>query len=108
MTEKRILALLALLIGLIGGLLILSRNLNSVRLGQSLSSFLDVLVFLILGLAILLGSVLIYRGNYAAGGIVDILLGAVALVLQADTTGAILAIVAGVIGLVAVETRRTT
>jgi hypothetical protein len=51
---------------------------------------------------------LIYRGNYGAGGIVDILLGAVALILQADTTGAILAIVAGVIGLVAVETRRTT
>jgi branched-subunit amino acid transport protein len=108
MNEKRILGLLALLIGLIGGLLILSRELidDSIDLGQSLESFLDTLVFLILGLAILLGSVLIYRRNYGSGGIVNILLGIVAFLLRADTTGAILAIVSGVMGLVAIERRR--
>jgi hypothetical protein len=108
MTENRILALLALLIGLIGGLLILSNSLNSIRLGQSLQSYLDMLVFLVMGLAILLGSVLIYRGNYAGGGIVDILLGIVSLLLNANSTGAILAIVAGVIGLVAGQAGRPT
>ena len=108
MTENRILALLALLIGLVGGLLILSNTLNSIRLGQKLSDYLDLLEFLVLGLAILLGSVLIYRGNYGGGGIVDILLGIVSLLLGANSTGAILALVAGVIGLVAGQAKRAT
>jgi hypothetical protein len=105
MTERRLLALIALLIGLIGGLLILSNGVNPARLTSSLEDFLNLLVFLVLGLAILLGSVLIYRGKYGAGGIVNILLGVVAWILKADVTGAILAIVAGVIGLIATEPR---
>lgn len=108
MTERRLLALIALLIGLVGGLLILSEKLGSIRLTANLDSILDALVFLILGLAILLGSVLIYRGNYGSGGIVNILLGVVAFILNANSIGAILAIVAGVIGLVATESRASS
>jgi hypothetical protein len=44
---------------------------------------------------------LIYRSQYSSGGILDLLLGIVALVLRLNFTGSILAIVAGVIGLVA-------
>lgn len=104
MTERRLLALIALLIGLVGGLLILSDRLGSISLAR-LESFLNALVFLILGLAVLLGSVLIYRGNYGSGGIVNILLGVVAFILQSHQIGAILAIVSGVIGLVASGSR---
>jgi len=59
----------------------------------------------LLGIAILFGSLLIYRGKYSSGGIVNILLGIVALILGAGTLGGILAIVSGVIGLVASEAR---
>ena len=103
MTEKRLLALLALLIGLVGGLLILADALNDVRRTPTIETVLNVLVSAILGIAILLGSLLIYRGKYGSGAILNILLGIVALILQTSATGAILAIVAGVVGLVAAE-----
>ena len=103
MSEKRLLALIALLIGLVGALLILTDALNAVRGTIDLASALSLLIFVILGVAILLASFLIYRGKYGSGGILNILLGVVALILQADRTGAILAIVAGVVGLIAAE-----
>jgi len=102
-SEKRLLALVALLIGLVGALLILTDALNAVRGTIDLASALSLLIFVILGVAILLASFLIYRGKYGSGGILNILLGVVALILQADRTGAILAIVAGVVGLIAAE-----
>ena len=102
MTEKRLLALVALLIGLVAGLLILVDAVNAIQL-SSLGSMLGQLVGVVLGVAILLGSLLIYRSKYSSGGILDILLGVVALVLRLNTTGGILAIVAGVVGLIASE-----
>ena len=106
MTEKRLLALIALLVGLIGGLLILADALDAVRRTPTLESVIGVLASGILGVAILLASLLIYRGKSVSGGVLNILFGVVAFVLErASTTGAILAIVSGVIGLIASETR---
>ena len=102
MTEKRLLALVALLIGLVAGLLILVDAVNGIQL-SSVGSMLGQLVGVVLGVAILLGSLLIYRSKYGSGGILDILLGVVALVLHMNSTGGILAIVAGVVGLIASE-----
>ncbi len=101
MTERRLLALVALLIGVIGGLLILIDALPGFRQISDLGQALSGLVGLILGLAILAASLLIYRSQYSSGGILDLLLGIVVLVLRLNFTGAILAIVAGVIGLIA-------
>ena len=101
MTERRLLALVALLIGVIGGLLILIDALPGFRQISDLGQALSGLVGLILGLAILAASLLIYRSQYSSGGILDLLLGIVILVLRLNFTGAILAIVAGVIGLIA-------
>lgn len=106
MSERRLLALIAFLLGLLGGLLILARGLDQLQRSFSpsqLSSLVDVLVVGILGIAILLGSLLIYRGQTGSGGILNILLGVVALILNTSTEGAILAIVSGVVGLVASE-----
>jgi hypothetical protein len=103
MTEKRILALLALLIGLIGGLLILVDALNIIRGQLNLNDAVRSVVAALLGIAILMGSLLIHRGKYSSGGIINILLGIVAIILGAGYTGGILAIVSGVIGLVASE-----
>jgi hypothetical protein len=106
MTEKRVLALLALLIGLIAGLLILVNALDLGRGTLDLNRILNAGVAALLGIAILVGSLLIYRGKYSSGGIVNIILGIVAVILSLSTTGAILAIVSGVVGLVASEAGR--
>ncbi len=108
MTEKRLLALLAMLIGLVGGLLILVGVLDIGR-GQTfdLTVVANSVVALVIGIAILAGSLLIYRGKYSSGGIINILLGIVALVVpQTSTTGGILAIISGIVGLVASEAGR--
>ena len=103
MTEKRVLALLAMLIGLIAGLLILVNALDLGRGNLDLNRILNAGVVALLGIAILVGSLLIYRGKYSSGGIVNIILGIVAILLSLSTMGAILAIVSGVVGLVASE-----
>ena len=102
MTEKRLFALVALLIGFVAGLLILVDAVNAIQL-SSVGSMLGQLVGVVLGVAILLASLLIYRSKYGSGGILDILLGVVALVLHLNSTGGILAIVAGIVGLIASE-----
>jgi len=103
MTEKRLLALIALLIGLVGGLLILNEAVRGFRGVSDLAAILSALVPLVLGIAILAASLLIYRSKYGSGGVLDIILGVVALILQLNQIGSILSIVAGVIGLVASE-----
>lgn len=105
MTEKRVFALLAMLIGLIAGLLILVNAIDIGRASLDLNRILNAGVAALLGIAILVGSFLIYRGKYSSGGIINILLGIVALILPLSTTGGILAIVSGVVGLVASEAR---
>jgi len=58
----------------------------------------------VLGIAIILGSLMIYRGKYGSGGIINIVLGIIVIVLgYGSTTGGILAIISGVLGLVASE-----
>ena len=103
MTEKRLLALIDLLIGLVGGLLILNEAVRGFRGVSDLAAILSALVPLVLGIAILAASLLIYRSKYGSGGLLDIILGVVALILQLNQIGSILSIVAGVIGLVASE-----
>src|SRR5438876_5940550 len=59
MTEKRLLALIALLIGLVGGLLILNEAVRGFRGVSDLAAILSALVPLVLGIAILAASLLI-------------------------------------------------
>src|SRR3989442_15640242 len=99
MTEKRVLALLAMLIGLIAGLLILVNALDIGRSNLTLSQVLNAGIADLLGIAILVGSLLIYRGKYSSGGIINILLGIAALILKLDHIGCILATATGVIDL---------
>jgi len=106
-TEKRLLVLIATLIGLVGALLILVDAINALRRYTDLNWVLDhVLVPGILGVACLLGSLLIYRGRHSMGGILNVLLGIVVIVLGAGTTNGILVLISGVIGVVASETAR--
>lgn len=101
MTEKRLLALIAVLIGLVGGLLLLSGALDISRSQITLNLIANALIGAVLGIAILAGSLLIYRGRYGSGGVINIFLGVVVLILALGTTGGILAVVSGVLGFIA-------
>ncbi len=106
MSEKRDLAIVGLLLGLLGGALILA---DAINVGRTPNLTLDFLlthaVSIILGIAILFGSLLIYRGRYSTGGILNLILGIAALILGTSQLGAILALISGVVGLLANEAR---
>src|SRR6266508_2682723 len=103
MSERRILALLAFLIGLLAALLLLI----GLRLPRGGEPFLDwlyrVAVAAILGLIAIVGSLLIYGRKYQAGGIINIVMG-IAVILLAGTVPGILLVFSGILGLVAAGT----
>lgn len=106
MSEKRILALLGLLLGLIAGVLLLVGAVQGARQSITLDFLLQRAVIAVLGLAILFGSLLIYRGKHKSGGLVNLVLGLVVLVLSyGTTTEAVLAVISGVLGLVAEQAK---
>ncbi len=101
--EKRIFALIALVLGIIAGALILAVSARGLSL--------DVLD-LAAGLAVLYGSYLIFRGKTSlilgrtkarTGALLNLLVGVVTLILPGGAGGiaSILAIVSGVLGLLA-------
>ncbi len=108
MSEKRDLAIIGLLLGLIAGALVLAdslggfgRNITSITIGDLLARA----VFIILGIGILFGSVLIYRRDYSTGGILNLVLGILVIVLGAGLLSGVLALISGVLGLLAHEAR---
>ncbi len=107
MSEKRDLAIVGLLLGLIGGALVLAGAIPD--LGRNLNLTLEFIlaraVYLILGVAILLGSVMLYRGRYSTGGVLNLILGIVVLIVGPSLLGGVLALISGVVGLVANEAR---
>ncbi|HYM40016.1 MAG TPA: hypothetical protein VEY12_07735 [Thermoplasmata archaeon] len=106
MSEKRDLAIVGLLLGLLGGALILAAGLDLGRLTNLTIDFvLSRLVDLVLGIAVLFGSLLLYRGRYSTGGILNLILGIVALIIGTSQVGGILVLISGVVGLVANEAR---
>lgn len=106
MSERRLLALLALLIGLLAALLLL---LDFARSGfpQGGRDLLDwiwhVAIAAILGLAAIVGSLILYGGKYQAGGIINVVMGIVAILLNFWTAGVLL-VFSGILGLVAAGT----
>ena len=108
MSEKRDLAIVGLLLGLLGGVLVLAAALDLPR-GASLSLELILTrsVGILLGIAIVFGSLLIYRGRYALGGILNVLLAiGVFLLVAVYNIGGVLALISGILGLIANEARR--
>ena len=107
MSEKRILALLGFLLGLLSAVLIV---VGAVNPGGNptidLAFVVERLVEIVLAVVILLGSLLIYRGKSSSGGLVNLVVGLVALFLPGiGDTEAVLAIVSGILGFVASESR---
>lgn len=104
MSERRLLATIALLLGLLGGLLILI----GFQLPRGNEDFLAWLgttaVEAVLGLVALLASLLIFGRQYRAGGILNIIVGIVLLILRASLAGSLLIVFSGILGLVAAGT----
>ncbi len=65
----------------------------------------DLAVGLILGVVVIFGSLLIYRGRYSSGGILNLLLGIFLLIYGPSQLGGVLALISGVVGLLATEAR---
>jgi hypothetical protein len=106
MTDKRTFALLGFVLGLLSAILIV---VAALRLGRGEQVDLDLvverIVEIVLGVVILFGSLLIYRGTTNAGGFVNLLVGIVALFFV-GTTESVLAIISGILGLIAAGTLR--
>ncbi len=106
MSEKRDLAIVGLLLGLLGGALVLA---HAVDFGHFANLTVDFLIneatALILGIAVLFGALFIYRGRYSLGGILNLVLGIIILIRGPDALGGILALISGIVGLLANEAR---
>jgi len=103
MSERRLLAVLALLLGLVGALLVLI-NFRLPRENQDFVVWLGgIAVDAVLALVAIGGSLLIYGSKYRAGGIINVVAG-IAILIVTSTTSGLLIIFSGVLGLVAAGT----
>jgi len=102
MSERRLLALLALLLGLLGALLVLL-NFHFPRQGEDVVRWIgEYAVRIILALVAIGGSLLMYGAKQQAGGIINIIVGiALLLVSGSGLSGPLLIIFSGILGLVA-------
>lgn len=110
MSEKRLLAILGFLLALIGGILVLAGALNVPR-GGNLDVFdiAELAVVAILGIAAILGGLVIYRGRMSTGGLVTLVIGiAIMIVTRSISLESILVAVGGVLGILGAEARGTS
>ncbi len=101
MSEKRLLAVLALLLGLVAGLILILGGFDFPK-QISLEWFGRQAVTLILGLVLIVAALVTYGGKYIEGGILSIALGVVAVFWFSQLPG-VLAIIGGLLGVVAEE-----
>ena len=102
MKSKDAFALLALILGVVGGLLLIKIATDAVpRLMEGRGQIdLDLLVIVAIGLISIVASVMIWRGAYFSGGLTNIVLGVVAIFYGRDTAGIII-LISGLLGVVA-------
>jgi len=105
-SERRLLAVLALLLGLLGALLILL-GFGLPRGGQDFLDWLgQIAISGILALAAIVGSLLTYGGQYRVGGVVNLVIGIGLLILERNLAGSLLIVFSGILGLVAAASVR--
>jgi len=107
-TEKRLLAVLGFLLALIGGILLLARAFGGIGGSTTIDEVARRAVGAILGVAAILGGLFIYKGRMSTGGLLTILIGVIAFILQAGSIlEVVLIIIGGVLGIVGSEARAT-
>ena len=106
MKTKHVLALIALILGIVCGVLLCLGVANAIprviegraRLGV------ESLINLVIGIVAIIASVMIWKGSYLAGGVINIVLGAIAIFYGNNTEG-ILVLISGVLGVVAPQVK---
>jgi len=104
---KQVLALIALILGIVGGVLLCIGIVNAIPRvleGERTRLGVESLVNVVVGIVAVVASVMIWKGSYLAGGIINIILGAVAIFYGSNTAG-ILILISGVLGVVAPQVR---
>ncbi len=102
MRAEQGLALIALILGIIGGVLLLSGGVKILlRLFEgSVDINPDILLITSFGILAIIGSVVIWTGRYVAGGSINIVLG-ILMVLLGEIQQGLIILVSGILGLVA-------
>ena len=102
MSQKRLLALLSLLLGLVAGLLLLLKLLNWPN-SVTLKWVADVAVLAILGFVVIVAAIATYKGQYMFGGIINIVIGLAVLIYWRDTIPGLFALLGGILAVIAEE-----
>jgi hypothetical protein len=102
MKSKQVLALIALISGIVGGALLLVSFLDTIpRVLEGRANVgLESLIIVGIGVIAIIASVIVWKGSYLAGGVINIILGVIAIVYGRNSEG-VLILVSGVLGVVA-------
>lgn len=95
-------ALIALILGIVGGVL-LSRSVIdlAVRLLEgSRHTNVESLMLVVIGIIAIIASAIIWTGRYLAGGVINIVLGIIAVLYGKDAEG-LMILISGILGVVA-------
>jgi len=100
MSERRLLAVLALLLAIVAGLMLMYANLRLYG-GISLDWIFRLSIIIILGVVLIVAGLVAYERRYMEGGVLAIIVGLVAFFYTGDLVPCILALASGVLALAA-------
>jgi hypothetical protein len=102
MKSKDTFALLSLILGVVGGLLLIKIVIDAVpRLLEGRGQInIDLLVTVGIGLIAIVASFMVWKGSYSLGGLINVILGVVAILYGRDTAGVII-LISGILGVAA-------
>ena len=100
MTQKRLLTLLSLILALVAGVLLI---IDVARLPKELNVewFADRAIAVALGLVAIIAGLMTYDRKYVPGGVVNVVIGILAVVIAHEMALGILILLAGILSLVA-------
>jgi hypothetical protein len=102
MKSKQLIALIALLLGIVGGVLLLVNFLGTIQrlLGGRGEIDIESIITIAIGVIAIVASLMIWKGSYFAGGVINIILGIIAIVYGHRSEG-VLILLSGVLGVIA-------
>jgi len=102
MKSEHTFALIALILGVVGGVLLLKDAINVVsKLFEGRGHFnFELLLVFGMGIIAIIGSSMVWTGRYLAGGLINIVLGITAVFYGKDFEG-LMILISGVLGIVA-------
>jgi hypothetical protein len=102
MKSKQLFALIALVLGIVGGVLLLVNFLDAIpRILEGRGEIsIGSLITIAIGVIAIVASLIIWKGSYLAGGVINIILGVLAIVYGYRSEG-VMILLSGVLGVVA-------